>query len=75
MKQSRHNEQNVENAKEPHPNYIDKPGDPMTTEDIHRIETIPLEGKTFQFACIPEEPCFTCCCHGADLRLYPSSSA
>lgn len=41
------------------------------TKDIHRVETTPLEGGTFQFACNPDVPCFTRCCHNADLLLYP----
>ena len=43
----------------------------MTTEDTRRIETLPLDGKTFRFACNPDVPCFTRCCHDADMHLYP----
>lgn len=43
----------------------------MTQEDIHRVETIPLGDKSFRFACNDTVPCFTRCCHNADLLLYP----
>ncbi len=43
----------------------------MTTEDKHRVETLPLGKNTFTFTCNEKVPCFTRCCHSADLLLYP----
>lgn len=43
----------------------------MTIQDIHRLETLSLDGGTFTFACNDTVPCFTRCCHSADLLLYP----
>ena len=43
----------------------------MTTQDNHRIDTIPLGNGSFQFTCNNSVPCFTRCCHSADMMLYP----
>lgn len=43
----------------------------MKTENTDLTQTIPLNDAAFQFACNDTIPCFTRCCHDADMLLYP----